>query len=83
MFANFLCREEDGDHENKTMWYYSTKVQLAELLNILDQTYWENQLCATLEELRDEIHAHMDITEELTTKARGNNKCYLSAANGT
>ncbi|XP_062853895.1 nucleosome-remodeling factor subunit BPTF-like isoform X2 [Trichomycterus rosablanca] len=73
--------EEDGDHENKTIWYYSTKVQLAELLSVLDEAYWEKQLSATLEELRDEVHAHMDITEELTNKARGNNKCYLAAAN--
>lgn len=49
---------------------------------MLDKTYWEKQLCTTLEELRDEIHTHMDITEELTNKARGNNKSYLTAANG-
>ncbi|KAI4894062.1 hypothetical protein NFI96_019329 [Prochilodus magdalenae] len=81
----FLTRriivEEDGEHENKTIWYYSTKVQLAELLSVLDKTKWEKQLCRMLEELREEIHAHMDITEELTNKARGNNKCYLTAAN--
>lgn len=79
---NTLFREEDGEHENKTIWYYSTKVQLAELLEVLDKTSWEKQLCATLEELRDEIHTHMDITEELTNKARGNNKSYLTTANG-
>ncbi|KAI5613581.1 nucleosome-remodeling factor subunit BPTF isoform X6, partial [Silurus asotus] len=73
--------EEDGEHKNKMIWYYSTKVQLAELLDVLDETYWEKQLCTTLEELRDEIHTHMDITEELTNKARGNNKSYLTAAN--
>ncbi|KAL7890863.1 hypothetical protein AOLI_G00003390 [Acnodon oligacanthus] len=81
----FLTRriivEEDGEHENKTIWYYSTKVQLAELLCALDKTKWEKQLCRILEELREEIHAHMDITEDLTNKARGNNKCYLTAAN--
>lgn len=49
---------------------------------MLDKTYCEKQLCTTLEELRDEIHTHMDITEELTNKARGNNKSYLTAANG-
>lgn len=64
------------------VWYYSTKVQLAELLDMLDGTYWEKQLCNTLEELRDEIHTHMDITEELTNKARGNIKSYLTVANG-
>ncbi|KAM9483687.1 nucleosome-remodeling factor subunit BPTF-like isoform 1-T1 [Clarias gariepinus] len=73
--------EEDGEHENKTIWYYSTKVQLAGLLEVLDKSHWEKQLCATLEELRDEIHSHMDTTEELTNKARGNNKSYLSVVN--
>uniref|UniRef100_A0A671KBS9 Nucleosome-remodeling factor subunit BPTF-like n=1 Tax=Sinocyclocheilus anshuiensis TaxID=1608454 RepID=A0A671KBS9_9TELE len=71
--------EED---ENKQIWYYSTKVQLAELLEILDKDYWENDLCSVLEEMREEIHSHMDITEELTNKARGNNKAYLTVANG-
>ena len=35
-----------------------------------------------LEEVKEEAHAHMDVTEELTGKARGNNKAYLTAANG-
>ena len=58
-------------------------MQLAELLCALDKTKWEKQLCRMLEGLREEIHTHMDITEDLTNKARGNNKCYLTAANGT
>lgn len=49
---------------------------------MLDKEYWENDLCAVLEELREEIHSHMAITEELTNKARGNNRSYLEAANG-
>uniref|UniRef100_A0A8C2A0Z8 Bromodomain PHD finger transcription factor n=1 Tax=Cyprinus carpio TaxID=7962 RepID=A0A8C2A0Z8_CYPCA len=73
--------EEDGEDENKQIWYYSTKVQLAELLEVLDKDYWENDLCSVLEEMREEIHSHMDITEELTNKARGNNKAYLTVAN--
>lgn len=81
-----LCfREEDGDEEEeegKRIWYYSTKVQLGELIEVLDKEFWENDLCAMLEELREEIHAHMDITEDLTNKARSNNKAYLTVANG-
>uniref|UniRef100_A0A4W5PMQ1 Bromodomain PHD finger transcription factor n=1 Tax=Hucho hucho TaxID=62062 RepID=A0A4W5PMQ1_9TELE len=73
--------EEDGEQEDKTIWYYSTKVQLAELIDCLDKDYWEAHLYATLEEIRDEVHTHMDITEELTNKARGVNKCFLTAAN--
>lgn len=37
---------------------------------------------AALEEIRDEVHTHMDISEDLTNKARGSNKCFLTAANG-
>ncbi|MCI4385155.1 hypothetical protein PGIGA_G00047100 [Pangasianodon gigas] len=76
--------EEDGDEEEekgKRIWYYSTKVQLGELIDVLDKEFWENDLCAMLEELREEIHAHMDITEDLTNKARGSNKAYLTIAN--
>ena len=75
--------EEDGEAEvGKKIWYYSSKMQLGELLELLDKEFWENDLCAVLEELREEIHAHMDITEELTSKARGNNKAYLTVVNG-
>ncbi|XP_050959277.1 LOW QUALITY PROTEIN: nucleosome-remodeling factor subunit BPTF [Labeo rohita] len=73
--------EEESEDENKQTWYYSTKVQLAEMLDVLDKDYWENDLCSVLEEMREEIHSHMDITEELTNKARGNNKAYLTVAN--
>lgn len=48
----------------------------------MDKEYWEGDLYAALEEIRDEVHAHMDITEDLTNKARGSNKCFLTAANG-
>uniref|UniRef100_A0A3B5BN74 Bromodomain PHD finger transcription factor n=1 Tax=Stegastes partitus TaxID=144197 RepID=A0A3B5BN74_9TELE len=73
--------EEDGEQEDKAIWYYSTKVQLAELIDCLDKEYWEADLYAALEEIRDEVHMHMDITEDLTNKARGSNKCFFTAAN--
>uniref|UniRef100_A0A8C2UX36 Bromodomain PHD finger transcription factor n=1 Tax=Chinchilla lanigera TaxID=34839 RepID=A0A8C2UX36_CHILA len=77
-----LIIEEDTENENeKKIWYYSTKVQLAELIDCLDKDYWEAELCKILEEMREEIHRHMDITEDLTNKARGTNKSFLAAAN--
>uniref|UniRef100_A0A452HYX0 Bromodomain PHD finger transcription factor n=1 Tax=Gopherus agassizii TaxID=38772 RepID=A0A452HYX0_9SAUR len=77
-----LIIEEDSDNEkDKKLWYYSTKVQLAQLTECLDKDYWEADLCKTLEEMCQEIHRHMDITEDLTNKARGNNKSFLAAAN--
>lgn len=57
-------------------------MQLAELIDCLDKEYWEADLYAALEEIRDEVHVHMDISEDLTNKARGNNKSFLAAANG-
>ncbi len=82
LYVLICFREEDGEDENKQTWYYSTKVQLAEMLEVLDKDYWENDLYSVLEEMREEIHSHMDITEELTNKARGNNKAYLTVATG-
>lgn len=52
-------------------------------MGCLDKEYWEMDLFATLEEMKEEVQAHMDITEDLTNKARGNNKAYLTAVNGT
>lgn len=77
--------EEDGerDKKKKKILYYSTKAQLEELTACLDKEYWEMDLHATLEEMKEEVQAHMDITEDLTNKARGNNKAYLTAVNGT
>lgn len=48
----------------------------------MDKEYWEADLYSALEEIRDEVHAHMDISEDLTNKARGSNKSFLTAANG-
>ncbi|XP_051014885.1 nucleosome-remodeling factor subunit BPTF isoform X4 [Acomys russatus] len=77
-----LVIEEDTENENeKKVWYYSTKVQLAELIDCLDKDYWEAELCKILEEIREEMHQHMDVTEDLTNKARGSNKSFLAAAN--
>lgn len=57
-------------------------MQLAEVIDCLDKEYWEADLYSALEEIRDEVHTHMDISEDLTNKARGNNKSFLTAANG-
>lgn len=52
-------------------------------MECLDKEYWEMDLYVTLGEMKDEVQAHMDITEDLTNKARGNSKAYLTAVNGT
>lgn len=57
-------------------------MQLAEVIDCLDKEYWEADLYSAIEEIRDEVHTHMDISEDLTNKARGSNKSFLTAANG-
>lgn len=78
-----MYREEVGEHDEIKIWYFSTRVQLEQLMECLDTKYWEMDLCATLEEMKEEIQAHMAITEDLTNKARGNSKAYLTALDGT
>ncbi|KAM4663574.1 nucleosome-remodeling factor subunit BPTF [Discoglossus pictus] len=80
-FLNRRIIIEEDSEKYKKIWYYSTKVQLAELLESLDKDVLESDLCKTLEEMQEEIHKHMDITEDLTNKARGSNRSYLSVAN--
>uniref|UniRef100_A0A8C6V869 Bromodomain PHD finger transcription factor n=1 Tax=Neogobius melanostomus TaxID=47308 RepID=A0A8C6V869_9GOBI len=73
--------EEDGQCDGKRTWYYSTRPQLEELMELLDQEYWEADLYAGLEEIKEEVVAHMDITHDLTKKA-SSSRSYLSALNG-
>ncbi|KAI4798013.1 hypothetical protein KUCAC02_024701, partial [Chaenocephalus aceratus] len=75
------ARRTGEQKEKKQIWYYSSRKQLEDLMQALDRQYWEAELHAVLEEMKEEVHAHMDITEELTNKARGNNKAYLAAVN--
>lgn len=82
-FSTWMYREEVGEHDEIKIWYFSTRVQLEQLMECLDTKYWEMDLCATLEEMKEEIQAHMAITEDLTNTARGNSKAYLTALDGT
>ncbi|KAK7939045.1 hypothetical protein WMY93_002371 [Mugilogobius chulae] len=79
-FNRRIVVEEDAPRETKRTWYYSTRPQLEELMELLDQEYWENDLYAALEEIREEVQTHMDITLELTKKA-STSRNYLSALN--
>lgn len=76
----FLCRRVFVETDEDTH-YYSTKIQLQELLNLLDPMDLESDLCRLLNELRDDIFKQMDITEKLTNGARGNRKSYLEIEN--
>lgn len=61
--------------------YYSTRLQLDELIAVLDEEYYEKDLCTAFDEMHDEIYRQMAITEKLTKAAKGNRKSYLEAVN--
>lgn len=76
MIINYF---REGDDEN---YYYSTKLQLQELMEVLDPNDLEYELYRTIEDFKDEIIRQMDITEKLTNSAKGNKKSYLEVENG-
>lgn len=69
----------EGEEEN---YYYTTKLQLQELMEVLDPNDLEYELYRTIEDIKDEIMRQMDITEKLTNSAKGNKKSYLEIENG-
>ena len=71
------CRE--GENE---VWYYSSRYQLDELLEVLDSEKWEADLVAAIYEFRDEVIRQMDITELLTSELRGSKKALLDIEKG-
>lgn len=79
----FLCRRIIvEDKEDGQVWYYSTRLQLDELIESLDAENYEADLCATFDEMKDEIYRQMSITEKLTKSAKGpSRKSYLEMVN--
>lgn len=71
---------EDRKDSNKVS-YYSTRLQLDELIESLDEEYYEKDLCKAFEEMHDEIYRQVAITEKLTKTAKGSRKSYLEAVN--
>ncbi|XP_066291354.1 nucleosome-remodeling factor subunit BPTF-like isoform X2 [Branchiostoma lanceolatum] len=76
----FLCRRVVVESDTET-WYYSTKLQLQELLETLDTQNYERDLCMAVEETKDELVKHMDVTERLTNEARGNQRSIIQSSN--
>ncbi|KAG1687147.1 Nucleosome-remodeling factor subunit BPTF [Nymphon striatum] len=77
----FLCRRILVEGIENDFYYYSTKSQFDELLEILDPHDLEADLCRAIEEVKEEIIKHMNITEKLTNSAKGNKKSYLDIHN--
>lgn len=73
----FHSESEDGE-----VWYYSTPLQLEEVIAALDKTEMEVALFRELSDYKDEIVRQMEITETLTNQFKGNKKSYLEVENG-
>ncbi|XP_071965223.1 uncharacterized protein [Antedon mediterranea] len=76
----FLCRRLFVESENDC-WYYSSKIQIEDLLRHLNPYEYESSLCTVLTDCMPEILDHVKITEELTNKARGTLRSYLDESN--
>lgn len=63
------------------MWYYSTPLQLEELMLALDQNEMEVALYRELSDYKDEIVRQMELTESITNQFKGNKKSYLEIEN--
>ncbi|KRT79741.1 PHD finger motif containing protein [Oryctes borbonicus] len=77
----FLCRRIFIEGRPGEIWYYSTQLQLEELLNMLDQDDMEAQLARELLDNKDEIVRQMEVTEKITNQFKANKKSYLEVAN--
>ena len=74
-----LCYSE-GDNE---VWYYSSKVQLDELISTLDGVHWERDLVRSIIEVRDDVSRQMALIEELTHELKGHKRAVLDSESGT
>ena len=77
----FLCRRIVVESENEIN-YYSTKLQLDELIKTFDPTKYEAKLIKNFNEQYEEIVRCMQITEELTNLRKDSKKSYFDEDNG-
>ncbi|PNF38728.1 hypothetical protein B7P43_G14361 [Cryptotermes secundus] len=77
----FLARRIFVESEDGDVWYYSTPVQLEELLQTVDREIMEVALAREIGDFKEEIIRQMEITEKLTNLNKGNKKSYLDVEN--
>ncbi|XP_012232371.1 nucleosome-remodeling factor subunit NURF301 isoform X2 [Linepithema humile] len=77
----FLARRVFVENEDGEVWYYSTPLQLEELMLALDQNEMEVALYRELSDYKDEIVRQMELTESITNQFKGNKKSYLEVEN--
>lgn len=64
------------------MWYYSTPLQVEELLYRLDEEGYESELVENIKNAKEEIVRQMQVTESITDDANGfRRKTYIDAEN--
>ncbi|XP_076233089.1 nucleosome-remodeling factor subunit NURF301 E(bx) isoform X2 [Calliopsis andreniformis] len=78
----FLARRIFVESEDGEVWYYSTSLQLEEVMLALDRNEMEVALYRELSDYKDEIVRQMDLTESITNQYKGNKKSYLEVENG-
>ncbi|XP_026828403.1 nucleosome-remodeling factor subunit NURF301 isoform X1 [Ooceraea biroi] len=77
----FLARRVFVESEDGEVWYYSTSLQLEEVMLALDQNELEVALYRELSDYKDEIVRQMELTESITNQFKGNKKSYLEVEN--
>lgn len=80
-FYLFVVTLSFSESEDGEVWYYSTQLQLEELLLLLDQNEMEVALYRELSDYKDEIVRQMELTESITNQYKGNKKSYLEMEN--
>ena len=69
--------------DRKEVWYYSTRLQVEELLHRLDAETYEANLVENILYYKEEIYRQMGITEKVTNTMNAHHrKTYLEAENG-
>ncbi|XP_076674855.1 nucleosome-remodeling factor subunit NURF301 E(bx) isoform X2 [Andrena cerasifolii] len=77
----FLGRRVFVENEDGEVWYYSTPLQLGEVMLCLDRNEMEVALFRELSDYKDEIVRQMELTESITNQYKGNKKSYLEVEN--
>lgn len=71
LFVPLHVYYSEGENE---VWYYSTKGQITELIEVFDKHGFEREIAFVLSDLRDDITRQMAITESLTKEKCISNK---------
>ena len=78
----FSCRRLFVQGREGDAWYYSTRAQLTELLEVLDGELYEKQVYDAIISQREDLEEKMDITEKLTSEKNvGNRRSYFDMDN--